>query len=454
MQLLNRHLKDVPSFPEKVLQFGTGVLLRGLPAYFIEKANRNGLFNGSIVAVKSTDTGGITSFERQQGLYTLHIKGFDKGNDVRETWLISSISRVLSAKENWGNVIACAHDPHMAVVLSNSTEIGIVLDETDDVTANPPRSFPAKLTAWLYARFRAFGGAADKGMVILPTELIDQNGEVLRDIVVELARRHQLGQGFIDWLTRYNFFCNTLVDRIVPGRLHGVEAAAAEQVLGYKDELAIVAEPYCLWAIESEAPQVSAVLTFAQADQRVVIAPNIHRFKELKLRLLNGSHTFACGLALACRFETVSEAMNDPLFSDYVTKLLVEEIVPTLPDIGVGVDEAKRFAENVIDRFRNPYLWHHWSSIQLNYEAKMRMRNMATISRYYNRFQSVPPLMALSFAGYLNSVDEDSFAKAVESWKCDLTAFSGFWETVTQHLDQLRKKPAAEVLTEVLRRNA
>src|SRR5690606_20849433 len=150
-----------------------------------------------------------------------------------------------------------------------------------------PRSFPGKLTAVLWERFRTFNGAEDKGLVILPTELIDKNGEALREIVLTLAERNRLGADFSDWVKTSNYFCNTLVDRIVPGSLDAAGQEQAENLLGYKDELAIMAEPFCLWAIEAEHPRVEALLSFAKADSRVVITPDIGKFKELKLRLLN-----------------------------------------------------------------------------------------------------------------------------------------------------------------------
>jgi len=446
MDLLNKQLVKVVSYPEKVLQFGTGVLLRGLPDYFIEKANRAGLFGGSIVAIKSTDSGGAEKFDRQQGLYTLHVKGLERGAEVQETWLVSAISRVLSAANEWESIMDCARNPEMEVVISNTTEVGIVLDEQDKLFASPPVSFPGKLTAWLYERFRVFDGAADKGMVILPTELIDRNGDVLRDIVVALAESHRLGAGFIDWVRAANHFCNTLVDRIVPGSLGAAELEQAERELGYRDELAIMAEPFCLWAIEASSPRVSEVLSFARADSRVAIAPDIQKFKELKLRLLNGSHTFSCGLALCCGFETVKEAMGNPAFLDYVRRLMQEEIVPTLAEVGISDEEATAFAESVIDRFGNPYLHHRWLSISTNYSTKMQMRNMATLKRYVKRFGTVPQRMALGFAGYLRAMGNVPSERSFADWQHDLEPLDGFREAVQYYVDRLQKQPAVEVL--------
>ncbi len=437
MKVLNRQLVKETLYPEKVIQFGTGVLLRGLPDYFIEKANQAGVFGGSIVVVKSTDTGGTDAFEQQDNLYTIHIKGLEKGTDVQQVCLVSAISRVLAAATDWANILDSVRNPQLEIVISNTTEVGIVFDETDDLFAAPPSSFPGKLTAILWERFRTFKGAEDKGMVILPTELIDRNGEVLRDIVIALAERHELGSDFIEWIKTSNHFCNTLVDRIVPGSLGAPEKHEAESQLGYKDELAIMAEPFCLWAIESSHPRVSETLSFARADHRVVITPNIGKFKELKLRLLNGSHTFACGLAIQAGFDTVKEAMADPVFSTYVRQLMHREIIPTLVGIGIDAAEASEFAEQVIDRFRNPYLHHQWQSISMNYTSKMLMRNLATLERYGQHADGVPHYMALGFAGYLRFMGAVEGSELFTTWEAERMGLGGFWEAVKQYASQL-----------------
>lgn len=449
MNLLNRQLINESIFPEKVLQFGTGVLLRGLPDYFIEKANRAGLFSGSIAVVKSTDKGSTDQFERQDNLYTLHIKGLEKGRDLQEVLLVSAISRVVSAASNWTAILDIARNPEVETIISNTTEVGIVLDEQDTPLASPPVSFPGKLTAVLFERFRAFNGAEDKGMVILPTELIDKNAEVLRGIVIALAERHQLGTDFIDWIKNCNHFCNTLVDRIVPGTLGASEQRQAEDQLGYSDELAIMAEPFCLWAIESSHPRVLEVLSFARVDKRVVITDDIQKFKELKLRLLNGSHTFACGLAILAGFDTVKAAMADPVFSTYVRQLMHSEIIPALSTIGIDNREASEFADHVIDRFGNPYLQHQWQSISTNYTSKMRMRNLPTIARYMERYGKVPPYMALGFAGYLKFIQAAESEELFTTWEADLQAYTGFWDAVKLNMSQLETQTLLDVINQL-----
>ncbi len=388
------------ALPEKVLQFGTGVLLRGLPDFLIDQANRRGLFNGRVVVVKSTDGGGDAgAFARQQGLYTVCVRGVEDGVAVAENVVCAAISRVLSAKTEWAEVLAVAVSPDLAVVISNTTEVGIELLDGEDIHAAPPRSFPGKLLAVLWARFRAFGGDPARGLVIVPTELIPDNGTRLRGILRTLAGRQGLGEEFLRWLDAANPVCNSLVDRIVPGRPDAGALAALADELGYTDELLTMAEPYRLWAIEGDE-RVRRVLSFAPADAGIVIQPDINRFRELKLRLLNGTHSLSCGLAVLAGCPTVRAAMADANFAAYIHHLLLADLLPGIP---YALDEkvGQRFGLQVLDRFRNPAVEHRWLAITLNYTAKLRLRVVPVLERYHQRFGAVPEYVALGWAGYL-----------------------------------------------------
>lgn len=386
--------------PEKVLQFGTGVLLRGLCDYFVDKANKQNVFNGRIVVVKSTDTPGSDDFEQQDGLYTQFIRGIDNGQIVNETIINASISRVLSAKQQWQDILQCAANPAMQIIISNTTEVGIIFTE-DDVQAAPPASFPGKLLAFLYERYKVFNGGEDSGMVIIPTELLVNNADKLKEIIIALARFNNLSESFIEWVECYNYFCNSLVDRIVPGRLPVAEKATTEQTLGYTDELMLMSEVYCLWAIESAKEKVLNALSFSTVDKGVVLAHDITKFRELKLRLLNGTHTFSVSLAVLCGFETVKEAMQDDVFFAFVHNLMLNEIAPALTNDDLSYEEARLYGLTVLERFRNPYLDHKWMSISLQYTSKMLMRNVPNLLNHYSKHNAPPKLMALGFAGYL-----------------------------------------------------
>ena len=387
------------ALPERVLQFGTGVLLRGLPDFLIDQANRRGLFNGRVVVVKSTASGDVAAFARQGGLYTVAVRGLDAGQPVHANVVCAAISRVLVARTEWAEVLRVAASPALAVVVSNTTEVGLVLDANDEVRAAPPRSFPGKLLAVLLARYEALGGAAAPGLIIIPTELISDNGTLLRGILAELAERRGLSADFRQWLAEANTVCNSLVDRIVPGAPTGASRAALAAELGYDDELLLVAEAYRLWAIEGDE-RVRQVLSFEQADAGVIVQPDIAQFKELKLRLLNGTHSLSCGLAVLCGVPTVGDAMRDDALATYLRHLLLTELLPGLPYPVAGL-VGWRFGEQVLDRFRNPAVAHRWLSITLHYSAKLRGRVVPVLQHYYGRFGTVPPYLALGLAAYL-----------------------------------------------------
>ncbi|GAB4032058.1 tagaturonate reductase [Spirosoma gilvum] len=391
-------VSDHQELPERVLQFGTGVLLRGLPDYFIDKANRQGIFNGRIVVVKSTDGGDMTAFSRQDNLYTLCVRGVENRELVEENIVCSAISRVLSAKQQWDEILQVATSPDLQIVISNTTEVGIQLVQ-DDIRQSPPESFPGKLLAVLYARYKAFNGDPTKGLVIVPTELIPDNGSKLEAILLELAHRNALEGTFIDWLENANTCCNSLVDRIVPGRPDPATQHALTEQLGYEDDLLTISEVYRLWAIEGDE-HVQNVLSFHQADENIFIRPNIDLFRELKLRLLNGTHTLSCALAFLSGFDTVREAMDDEIMSAFISGVMLGELIPGIP---YSVDEkaAQRFGFQVLDRFRNPFIEHRWLAITMQYSAKMQMRNIPTLLHYYKQLGVTPRYITLGFAAYL-----------------------------------------------------
>jgi tagaturonate reductase len=388
------------NYPERVLQFGTGVLLRGLPDHYIDQANREGRFNGRIVVVKSTSNGDTNSFDEQECLYTISVRGIHSDEVVDYSILNASISRVVSANENWNEILECAANPDLQVIISNTTEVGIVLMD-DDIHASPPTSFPGKLLSFLFRRYCNFNGSHDAGMVIVPTELISDNGSKLFDILIELAHKNNLNDRFIDWLKNSNYCCNSLVDRIVPGKMSEEEIDKSQQILGYQDDLMIMAEPFALWAIESHSPRVKEILSFVDPNNGCVIVPDIEKFKELKLRLLNATHTFSCGLSFLANFELVRSTMKDATMNAYISQLSKNEIVSAITSSIITEEEALLFATSVLERFSNPFIDHKWSAISAQYSSKMRMRSIPLIAAYIQKNKKVPTCMALGFAGFL-----------------------------------------------------
>lgn len=388
------------SLPEKVLQFGTGVLLRGLPDHFIDKANKRNVFNGRIVVIKSTTTGGTDAFKEQDGLYTLLERGIENGRGSERTVINASISRVLSAGEEWDRILQCAADPEIRLIISNTTEVGITYLESDAYT-DKPQSFPGRLLAILMTRYEIFEGSAESGMVIIPTELIVDNASRLKDIVIKLAEKKGVSETFLHWLKTANDFCNSLVDCIVPGKLPAAEQETAEKELGYEDRLMIMTEPYRLWAIETNSERTKQVLSFSQCDDAVVLAPDINKFRELKLRLLNATHTLSCGLAHLSGFATVKEAMADEAFTNFVSSLMMQEISPLIVQKNISLAEVHHFAQQVIDRFKNPFIEHLWLNITAQYTSKMAMRVVPLVQKHYSVSNEVPERMALGFAAFM-----------------------------------------------------
>jgi len=418
--------------PERVLQFGTGAFLRGFAGFFVEQANRVGVLNGRVVMVGSTGSGRARRLNDQDGLYTLYVRGRENGRLVDRAHLMAAVSRALAAQDQWADVLACARNPALALVISNTTEVGLTLDEDDRIDLAPPRSFPGKLTAVLYERARAFDYDPAKGLIILPCELVEDNGDQLRRIVQVLAERRALGADFIHWLGEANRFCNTLVDRIVPGTPGVEEAEVLYRRLGYRDDLLTVAEPYRLWVIEGGA-DLQARLPLAGVDPGIVITEDITAYRERKVRLLNGTHTLTVPAALLCGTETVYEAVEHPLVSRLVRRVLLHEIVPGLD---AAPEMADAFAHEVLERFANPFLRHVLLGITFQQTAKMRVRVVPSLLGYVAKKKAVPPSMAFGFACFLlyqHPHHQQAFANRPAD---DATAYwQAQWQAVDMHED-------------------
>jgi tagaturonate reductase len=474
------------SLPEKVLQFGTGVLLRGLPDYFIDKANRQGVFNGRIVIVKSTGKGDTTDFDSQDSLYTIGVRGIEGGKSVEDNIISSAISRVISAEKNWASILEVAADPELKLIVSNTTEVGIQL-VTESIDQSPPVSFPAKLLAVLYQRYQALKGSADDGLVIIATELIPDNGKKLEAIVYELAAFNQLDDDFINWSKANNIFCNSLVDRIVPGKPDADKLGELTAELGYEDQLLILAEPYRLWAVEGNE-KVAQVLSFMQADSGLIVKPDIEIYRELKVRLLNGTHTLTSGIACLSGIDTVKNGMDNQQVVKFVEQVMRKEIAPAIP-YQVSLEEANAFADTVIDRFANPYIKHLWLSITVQYAMKMKIRVLPVLFNYHTLLNKIPVYITFGFAAFLHfmrsgkqdgntyygnyggieyvitddsaayfyektqSVTEADYVAAVlkdtDFWGADLNALPGFVHAVETAYQEILEKGIKVALTEL-----
>jgi tagaturonate reductase len=465
---------ELLDLPEKAVQFGTGAFLRGFVDVFLDDANRRGAFGGRVVAVGSTESGRDVALNEQDGLYTVLVEGIENGAVTRERRVVASVSRALAARRDWDEILSIARSAAIELVFSNTTEIGIAIQDGDLLEAAPPPSFPGKLTRFLLERGHAFGFSDNSGVVVLPCELIEQNGARLRELVSSLAYRWRVEPAFEEWLDRAVPFCNTLVDRIVPGRPNDTQRVALVGALTYEDTLTIVAEPYRLFAIETPPSAVDR-LRFLETESGVVLTDDITPFRERKVRILNGGHTLIASLGLLMGCQTVREAVEHELLGAYLRNLLLEEIVPSLT-----VPNGEQFAGEVLDRFANPFLRHALADITLQHTAKMRVRVVPSIVHVARRSGSVPPSLAFGFAAYLMllrespskigvgadndgervraswrqaSNDDQSLLRLVADvcgdralWQTDLSQLAGFVELVANNLIRMTRLGVAAAL--------
>src|SRR5687768_10877956 len=470
------------TLPERAVQFGTGALLRGLVDALLDQANRQGLFGGRVVMIGSTGSGRDRAINEQGGLFTLVVQGLVDGAAKRDFQVVSSVSRALAASTQWAEVLRCAENPQLELIFSNTTEVGIALDEADAQVAPgevAPRSFPGKLAAFLLERGRWSRYDTALAPIVIPTELIEDNGGKLREIVVTLARRWKTEPEFLAWLEEVRF-CNTLVDRIVPGAPSEQYAAELRPLLPYEDGMITIAEPYRLFAIEGDAA-LRRRLGFADADEGVIVAGSITPYRLRKVRLLNGAHTSFVSLAILAGCRTVREAVEHPALGPFLRSVLLDEIVPSL-----DVPGAEGFAREVLGRFANPYLQHQLWDITLQGTTKFRVRVVPSILDHVRLTGSVPRALTLGFAGFLafqqgelqearrragESVPADSAGESIQSrwrevdaapsalaafvrticsdtvlWGADLAAIPGFVDVVTADLVTIRQSGAVAAI--------
>ena len=386
--------------PEKVMQFGEGNFLRAFVDDFFDIANEKAGFNGKVVLVQPIAQGLTDLINKQEGLYTLYLRGSEKGIKVDDKRVISAVSRCINPYGEWDKVLELARSADLEIIVSNTTEAGIVHDSESTFDQVPPTSFPAKLTRVLYERF----AAGQKGIVMLSCELIDNNGRELLKCVNQYIDDWKLSDDFRKWVNTENIFCSTLVDRIVPGRIRDqkeVEALAAAN--GYEDSLTDVGEVFGIWVIEGP-DGLEDRLPFKKAGVPVIVVPDVTPYKKRKVRILNGAHTgFVLGSYLA-GYDIVRDCMHDETILGYMNKMLYDEVIPTLP---LDKKDLEEFATAVQDRFNNPFVNHELMSISLNSTSKWRARNMPTFLDYVKEKKKLPVCLTTSFAAYIAFYSND-----------------------------------------------
>ncbi len=384
-------------WPERVIQFGEGNFLRAFADWMIDVLNERGLCGGSVVVVPPTRRGRADVLNAQNGLYTLLLRGVQDGRIREQRRVITAVSRALNAYESWDELVRYFSKPEMRLVISNTTEAGIAFVEEAHHPDQCPESFPAKVSALLYERFKARQGDPTSGLIFLPCELIERNGAALRELVLQHAENWKLGRPFADWVTDCNHFLNTLVERIVPGYPRD-EAPQLTLELGYEDALLVAAEWYHLWVIEGPS-HLAEELQFHRAGLNVVWTNDLGPYRTRKVRILNGAHT-ACALAaLHGGLNLVREMMEDAVFGPLVRRIVFDEIIPSL---GGNLQDTTTYAQTVLERFQNPFVRHELLSISLNSVAKWKVRVLPSLLDYAQSRGSLPPLLCFSLAALIH----------------------------------------------------
>lgn len=434
---------------ETIIQFGTGNFLRGFADHFVDKLNKENLYDGKIVIVSPTDSKQVDRINAQQGRYNLYLRGIDNGKEICERTEINAISRAINPYRDFNNYLALAENPNFRFIISNTTEAGIAFSAEDKLTDKPAKSFPAKLTQLLYKRYKS----GLNGFVILACELIDDNAKQLEKYVLAYAGLWNLGEDFCSWVINKNDFCNTLVDRIVTGYPKD-EAEQLYKEIGYYDKLLDTAEPYHLWVIEGNYEKE---LPLQKAGLNVVWTDDVKAYKKMKVRILNGSHTSLVFPSMLCGMQTVKQSLDDKDLKKFLNVCLFDYILPTLGD----TEENRQFADAVLERFANPYIKHMWQSISLNSVSKFTARVLPTITDYTDQNNALSKPLVFSLACLIeyyknNEVQDDKSAveyiknrsvkdilSNAELWGCDL---SDMLDMVDESLCRIHNDGIREVI--------
>ena len=399
MRALTRDLlENGERLPERIVQFGGGNFLRGFVDWVVDVLNDETDFASGIVLVKATP-GRYDALDAQDCLFTTYLHGIQDGEFVEQTRLISAVNRTLYPYDDFAAYLALARQPEIRFIFSNTTESGIVFSNEDKASDEPPQTFPAKLTRFLYERYRHFDGAAELGCIIIPTELIEDNASRLREIILQYAELWSLEPGFVRWIKAHNLFCNTLVDRIIPG-FPQAEAERISERLGYQDRLLVAGEIYHSWIIEAP-PSLLAEFPVdkARTPLNVKVVDDAAPYRTIKVRVLNGAHTSMVPLGILLGIESVREAVEHELLGPFVQNLIFREVIPSVTEVPQA--ELEAFARAAFDRFRNPHIHHRLLTIALNSSAKVKERILPSLLGYLDLNGELPARLVIALAGFI-----------------------------------------------------
>jgi tagaturonate reductase len=395
-------LPNSNDLPERILQFGEGNFLRGFVDWMIHQLNQKSTHRiGRIVVVNPRVNGAkhLPSFQEQDNLYTVWKRGIQNGTEFESKEIITSISRVINPYSNWQDFLSCASNPSIDIVVSNTTEAGLTYFEEPYQIETCPLSYPGKLTAYLYERYKIFHGDPTMGIDIVPCELIEDNGDRLRELVLQYVVVWRLPDGFRNWIIQHNYFYNTLVDRIVTG-FSTVNPDVIKLEFPYEDSLGVICEPFHLWIIQGPN-RLQKKWNFNETGLNVRYVEDVAPFRLTKVRVLNGAHTALAGISFLAGIRTVGEAVNHEILGQFIRQLINKEILPALMLNGISEQEANEFANSVLERFMNPFLHHEIISLQLNALSKIRVRLLPTLLDYFNHYQMLPSLLVMAITAQL-----------------------------------------------------
>lgn len=397
MQRLNRNIVESRTYPERILQIGEGNFLRAFVDWMVHRMNRNTAvdYNSGVTIIQPIDRGLIDTLNEQDGLFTVRLTAMKDGKPSVTYDVVDCVGNAINPYSSYSDFISCAFNPDLKLIVSNTTEAGIAFDEKDKFDDEPPSSYPGKLTVFLFKRFEHFKGDAEKGLVVLPVELIENNASTLEEIILRYARLWDLGASFMGWVDAHCVFCNTLVDRIVTG-YPSENIDAIQNELGYEDQLVVEGEQFHLWAIDDH-PRAREVFPADQAGLNVVYTDDLPYYRRRKVRILNGAHTSMTVIGLTAGIETVRSAIEHEVMGRFLEKMVYREIVPTLGDS----DELRDYAGEIINRFRNPFIKHFLSAISLNSVSKYKARILPTVLDHQQTHGELPQGLVLAMAALI-----------------------------------------------------
>lgn len=394
MEQLNRKTAHADRYPDKVIQFGEGNFLRAFVDWIIWNLDKKTDFNGGVVVVQPIEKGMVDMLNSQDGLYHLNLQGIDKGKPVDSIDMIDVINRGINPYRDFDEYMKLAENPDIRFVISNTTEAGIAFDPACKLEDKPASSYPGKLTQLLYHRYRHFNGDMTKGFIIFPCELIFLNGKELKKCIGQYIDLWNLGDGFREWFEKACGVYCTLVDRIVPGYPKDTIDQIHERI-GYDDHLVVKAEIFHLWVIEAPK-EIEKEFPADKAGLNVLFVPSEAPYHARKVTLLNGPHTVLSPVGYLSGLDTVRECVEDPLIGKYVRKVMFDELLKTLD---LPEKELVQFADDVLERFVNPYVKHFVTSIMLNSFPKYKTRDLPGLKTYLKRFGALPQGLVLGLAG-------------------------------------------------------